>query len=186
MGELYRDWNEKINVISRKDIENIYLHHILHSLSIGLFTRMNPGTRVLDAGTGGGLPGIPLAILFPDVTFTLVDSIGKKIRVVTEIGKELKINNIQPVQSRLESVRGTFHFVTGRAVTDINTFHHLARKKIAMDQINDKKNGILYLSGGDIQDQLNRKIPQATVTSLSDFFSEPYFMSKKLIYIPIG
>lgn len=172
-------------MISRKDIENIYTHHILHSLSIGLAVRMRPTTRVLDAGTGGGLPGIPLAILFPDVAFTLIDSIGKKIRVVTEIGKELKLTNIQPLQIRLESMTGSYHFVTGRAVTDIQSFYQMARKKIAPEHLNDKKNGILYLSGGDIENQLNTIDPEVSVTALSDFFSEPYFTSKKLIYIPV-
>ncbi|MBN1198884.1 MAG: 16S rRNA (guanine(527)-N(7))-methyltransferase RsmG [Bacteroidales bacterium] len=185
LGDLYHFWNEKINVVSRKDIENIYTHHILHSLSIGLALRMKPATRILDAGTGGGLPGIPLAILFPDVSFTLIDSVGKKIRVVTEIGKELNLSNIQPRQIRLESMTGNYHFVTGRAVTDLLRFYQMARKKIAPEHLNDRKNGILYLSGGDIENQLNKINPEASVTPLSDFFTEPYFSSKKLIYIPV-
>jgi len=185
LGDLYRFWNEKINVISRKDIDNLYIHHILHSLAIALAIRFVPTTRVLDAGTGGGLPGIPLAILFPDVTFTLVDSIGKKIRVVSEIGRELKLNNIDPVQNRLESMKGNYDFVTGRAVLDVGEFYQIARKIIAPKQKNNLKNGILYLSGGDIETQVNTIHSGVTVTPISDFFSESYFVSKKLIYIPV-
>ncbi|MBE0648199.1 MAG: 16S rRNA (guanine(527)-N(7))-methyltransferase RsmG [Bacteroidales bacterium] len=184
LDHLYRYWNEKINVISRKDINNLYLHHILHSLAIGLAIRFTSHTHILDAGTGGGLPGIPLAILFPDVRFTLLDSIGKKIHVVAEISRELKLTNIEPVQNRLESMNGMYHFVTGRAVTDIRGFYHVARKIISREQKNKMQNGILYLSGGDIDKQIDTLHPNTKITPLSAFFDEDYFASKKLIYIP--
>lgn len=184
MGDLYRYWNVRINVISRKDIENLYLHHILHSLSIGLAIGFVPTTRVLDAGTGGGLPGIPLAILFPDVKFTLIDSIGKKIRVVSEIGKELKLSNMQPLQNRLELMKDSYDFITGRAVTGLSEFYQMARKKIAPEDKNIIPNGILYLAGGDVESQVGSIHPGVTITPLGKFFSEPYFNSKKLIYIP--
>jgi len=140
---------------------------------------------VLDAGTGGGLPGIPLAILFPDVSFTLIDSIGKKIKVVTEIGKELNLKNIEPMQVRMESVPGYFDFITGRAVTGVDEFYRVAKKKISREHRNILSNGILYLSGGDIESQVYTNYKGATVTSLADFFTEAYFSSKKLIYIPV-
>lgn len=172
-------------MISRKDIDNLYIHHILHSLAIGLAIRFAPSTQVLDAGTGGGLPGIPLAILFPDVTFTLVDSIGKKIRVASEIGRELKLDNIQPVQARMEAVKGSYDFITGRAVVDIQKFYHMAREKISLKMKNQLKNGILYLGGGDIEKQIHAIHKGAIITPISNFFQEPYFVSKKLIYIPV-
>jgi len=172
-------------VISRKDIDNLYLHHILHSLSIGCVITFVPTTRILDAGTGGGFPGIPLAILFPEVSFTLVDSIGKKIRVVSEIGKELKLKNIEPLQNRFESVKGTYDFITGRAVIGVTGFYPIAREKIASEQKNKMRNGIFYLGGGDIETEVHTIHSDATITPLSDFFSEPYFVSKKMIYIPV-
>lgn len=173
-------------MISRKDIDNLRIHHILHSLSIAKAIRFVSGTTVLDAGTGGGLPGIPLAILFPDVSFTLLDSIGKKIKVVTEIGRELKLTNILPVQNRLESFHGKFDFVTGRAVTDIRRFYEDARRRVSDDHRNQWKNGILYLGGGETESQAANLHPRTAITPLSDFFNESYFASKKLIYIPVG
>lgn len=171
-------------MISRKDIDNLYLHHILHSLAIGLAIRFAPGTRILDAGTGGGLPGIPLAILYPEANFTLADSVGKKIRVVSEIGKELKLKNIEPLQIRFESAKGTYDFITGRAVKGITEFYPMARRKIAREHKNKMKNGIFYLGGGDIETEVYSLHSGATITALSDFFSEPFFVSKKMIYIP--
>ncbi|MFH1296668.1 MAG: 16S rRNA (guanine(527)-N(7))-methyltransferase RsmG [Bacteroidota bacterium] len=185
LGDLYRVWNDKINVISRKDIDHLYLHHILHSLAIGCAIRFVPTTRILDAGTGGGFPGIPLAILFPEISFTLVDSIGKKIRVVSEIGQELKLKNIEPLHARVESVTGTYDFITGRAVMELKGFYEMARKKITTIQKNKMKNGIFYLSGGDVETQVKMLHPDATINPLTDYFSEPYFISKKLIYIPV-
>jgi len=172
-------------VISRKDIDNLYLHHILHSLAIGLAIRFVRGTRILDAGTGGGFPGIPLAILFPDTNFTLVDSIGKKIRVVSEIGQTLNLKNIEPLQQRYESVKGTFDFITGRAVKGITEVYKMGARKITSEQKNKMKNGIFYLGGGDVETEAHTLHASAIITPLSDFFSEPYFDSKKMIYIPV-
>jgi len=184
MGTLYQLWNEKINVISRKDIDQLYLHHILHSLSIARVVKFRTGTHILDAGTGGGFPGIPLAVLFPDVNFTLVDSIRKKIRVVDEISSALELKNVTPRCERFETIRETFDFITGRTVTDLPGFYNMVKDKIKKNGRNDIPNGILYLSGGDLESQLKRIPAKATITELSDFFPEPYFSTKKLIHIP--
>ncbi|MFH1160635.1 MAG: 16S rRNA (guanine(527)-N(7))-methyltransferase RsmG [bacterium] len=183
MGELYRSWNEKINVISRKDIDQIYTHHILHSLSIAKFVRFRPNTRILDAGTGGGFPGMPLALFFPDVQFSLVDSIAKKIRVVSEIANSLKLNNVEPICARVESLNRSFDFVTGRAVSDPGKFFALVKNKLRAPGFNEVSNGILYLSGGDLSIPLQKVDTAFSIVELSHFFTQPYFSTKKLIHI---
>ena len=183
MCKLYPFWNEKINVISRKDIDQLYLHHILHSLSIGCVVKFRANTRVLDAGTGGGFPGIPLAVLFPDVNFTLADSIKKKIRVVDEIAQALELKNVTTKCVRVETISETFDFITGRAITDLLVFYNMLKDKIEIKNRNDIPNGMLYLSGGDQKSKLKEIPVKKTITKLSDFFPEPYFSTKNLIHI---
>ncbi len=183
MCRLYPFWNEKINVISRKDIDQLYIHHILHSLAIARAVKFRADTRVLDAGTGGGFPGIPLAVLFPDVNFTLVDSIKKKIRVVDEIAQALELKNVTTRCERFETINETFDFITGRAITDLLVFYNMLKDKIEKKNRNDIPNGILYLSGGDQESKLKEIPVKTTITKLSDFFPEPYFSTKNLIHI---
>lgn len=182
LKEPYHYWNSRINVISRKDIDNLYLHHILHSLGIAKAVKFSPGTEVLDIGTGGGFPGIPLSILFPDVQFTLADSIGKKIRVINEICTILKLTNVEAIQSRAEDINRKFDFVVSRAVTSFPQFVNLAGNKIRNGKINSLPNGILYLKGGELGLELI-SFPEAVIYDLGDFFEEEYFTSKKLIYL---
>ena len=185
MGALYPLWNEKINVISRKDIDQLYLRHILHSLSIAHKVKFRSGTHIMDAGTGGGFPGIPLAVLFPDVKFTLVDSIRKKIRVVDDIASALDLKNVTLKCERFETIRERFDFITGRAITDLPGFYQMVKDKIGKKHRNDIPNGILYLSGGDLESQLKKIPAKVTITELSDFFPEPYFSTKNLIHIQV-
>jgi 16S rRNA (guanine527-N7)-methyltransferase len=183
LKELYSDWNKKINVISRKDIDNIEIHHILHSLSIALIFSFGPGTRIMDAGTGGGFPGIPLAITFPEVQFTLVDSIGKKINVVTAIKNELGLHNVIPIHGRAEEVKGQFDFITGRAVAPLPDLYRLLAKKIKQDRSKATSPGLLYLKGGDIQEELQNIPADSRVFSLGDYFEDSFFETKKLVYL---
>jgi len=183
LKDLYIEWNSKINVISRQDIANLEIHHFLFSLSIAARFPFKPGTRIMDAGTGGGLPGIPLAIFFPEVRFTLVDSIAKKIRVVEEISKALDLKNVTPHWGRCEDVAGQFDFVTGRAVTALPDFLKLIRKKILVRSLNDFPNGVLYLKGGDLEQELETLRAKYTVYELSAIFHESFFESKKLVHI---
>ena len=185
LGALYSYWNEKINVISRKDIEQLYEHHILHSLTIGKFFVFEPGTYILDAGTGGGFPGIPLAILFPHVRFKLVDSIGKKIRVVDQIIKELDLNNAKAEQNRVESLKEEFDFVVSRAVTRIARFYQWVSPLVSKDGINERSNGIIYLKGGEIDDELTELHRYYEVKRIKYYFKETFFETKKIIYIPV-
>ena len=182
---LYRDWNSKINVISRKDIDNLYEHHVLHSLAIAEFIRFRPGTRIMDLGTGGGFPGIPLAILFPEARFHLVDSIGKKIRVCQEVSKALSLENVTTQWCRAEEVREQFHFIVSRAVTDLSQFSQWVRGKVSDIQYHHLRNGILYLKGGDLDAELAPFKKKVRTWDISDFFAEEYFQTKKVVHLPI-
>ena len=183
MEHLYREWNARINVISRKDIDQVAVHHILHSLAIAKIISFKPGTTIMDAGTGGGFPGIPLAVLFPEVKFTLVDSIGKKIRVVEAISGELGLTNVCAVNSRFESVDRKFDFVTGRAVSNLPLFLSMVAPCVKKQGFNKLANGILYLTGGEIGAEIE-KLPGKRVTyNLSDHFTGDYFTTKKLVHL---
>ena len=180
--ELYRDWNEKINVISRKDIDLLYERHVLHSLGIAKVMKFAPGTKILDVGTGGGFPGIPLAIMFPESHFTLVDSIGKKIKVVNGVKDALGLQNVNAFQSRAEEVNEKFHFVVSRAVTEFPEFYRWVQRKFLSDNFNPFPNGILYLKGGDLQEEFGKYYERAKFFDLKDFFEEEFFETKKVVY----
>jgi 16S rRNA (guanine527-N7)-methyltransferase len=182
---LYNEWNEKINVISRKDIDNIMLHHVLHSLAIAKIVDFKPGTEILDVGTGGGFPGIPLAILFPECQFFLVDSIGKKIKVVEEIAKALGLLNVQAKHARAEDIDQDFEFVVSRAVTRITPFYYWIHKKISPNHFHPMRNGILYLKGGDLKEELEEFGKKHKLYDLSTIFEEDFFETKKVLYVPI-
>nr|WP_255723086.1 16S rRNA (guanine(527)-N(7))-methyltransferase RsmG [Butyricimonas sp. DFI.6.44] len=180
---LYREWNEKINVVSRKDIDALEIHHVLHSLAIAKVISFKPGTRVLDVGTGGGFPGIPLAILFPEVHFHLVDSIGKKIKVVNEVAVALGLKNVTAEQVRVESMSEKFDFIVSRAVTAFPAFVALTRKRLLKESFNDLPNGIIYLKGGDFEEEIQDFRERITVYNIPDFFEEEFFETKKVIYM---
>jgi len=182
---LYLEWNAQINVISRKDTEHFYERHVLHSLGIAKVLKFNPGAKVLDVGTGGGFPGIPLAIMFPDTEFRLVDSIGKKIKVVNAIADEFELANVTAVHQRAEKVKDKFDFVVSRAVTRMDAFVPWVRKKILAESKHQLANGILYLKGGDLSEEL-APFPKATLTPLSSFFSEEFFETKQVVHLPVG
>ncbi|MFK7833044.1 MAG: 16S rRNA (guanine(527)-N(7))-methyltransferase RsmG [Winogradskyella sp.] len=181
---LYKDWNGKINVISRKDIDELYLKHVLHSLGIAKVINFTPGTSILDVGTGGGFPGVPLAIMFPECQFHLVDSINKKLKVINAVCEATELNNIKTTHSRVEAINGTFDFIVSRAVTTMPEFTSWVKGKTAKTQKNDLKNGILYLKGGDLTEELK---PYTSVKAflLSDYFEEPFFETKKVIHLPL-
>ncbi len=181
---LYKHWNSLINVISRKDINELYLRHVLHSLGIAKVQHFKPNTHILDVGTGGGFPGIPLAIMFPETKFYLVDSIGKKIKVVQEVVNALGLKNVKAEHTRAEKVKGEFDFIVSRAVTNMDDFVKWTRKKVAKKQYHELKNGILYLKGGDLTEEL-AKFSRATIYNLSDFYTEDFFESKKVVHIPL-
>ena len=184
LQELYKDWNLKINVVSRKDIDELYLRHVLHSLGIAKVVQFKPNTKVLDVGTGGGFPGIPLAILFPEVQFHLVDSIGKKIKVVREVAEGLGLQNIKTTHGRVEEIKGTYDFIVSRAVAQMETFVFWTKGKINKKQQHPIKNGILYLKGGDLSDEL-KKYTSATIYNLPDYFAEDFFETKKVVHLPM-
>ena len=181
---LYHDWNAKINVISRKDIDELYTKHILHSLGIAKITKFEPGTFVLDVGTGGGFPGIPLAILFPETRFYLIDVIAKKIKVVQAVAEALELKNVKAEQIRAELVKGDFDFIVSRAVTNMPDFVSWIKDKIKKKSKHELKNGILYLKGGDLSEEL-KDFPKATEYNLSDFFEDEFFETKKVVHLPL-
>jgi 16S rRNA (guanine527-N7)-methyltransferase len=184
LQELYKDWNLKINVVSRKDIDELYLRHVLHSLGIAKVVQFKPNTKVLDVGTGGGFPGIPLAILFPEIQFHLVDSIGKKIKVVREVAEGLGLQNIKTTHGRVEEIKETYDFIVSRAVAQMETFVFWTKGKINKKQQHPIKNGILYLKGGDLSDEL-KKYTSATIYNLPDYFAEDFFETKKVVHLPM-
>ena len=181
--ELYRAWNVKVNVISRKDIDNLYVNHILHSLSIAKIYEFMDGTDVLDVGTGGGLPGIPLAILFPKVNFTLLDSISKKIKVVEDIRKKLNLSNVITINDRVENHDLKYDFVISRAVSKMDKFYSMVKNNIKSKSINSMHNGIISLKGGDLESEL-KQFNNFKVFEISKFFSDDFFQTKKIVYIP--
>lgn len=182
---LYEEWNAQINVISRKDMENFYEHHVLHSLAIAKAMSFAPMTEVLDVGTGGGFPGVPLAVMFPDARFTLIDSIGKKIKVVNDVVERLGLKNTKAMQIRAEQLEGEYDFVVSRAVTTLGEFVPWVKKKISKTQYNNLHNGILYLKGGDLTNELFAFRHKVKTWDISDFFEEEFFETKKVIYLPL-
>lgn len=176
---IYERWNASINVISRKDIENFNLHHVLHSLAIARVFTFKPGTTVIDVGTGGGFPGIPLAIMFPGVSFTLLDSIEKKIRVVTAVASEMGLKNVTTVRKRVEEENGKYDFVVSRAVTAFDDFVKLTRKNLRPGE----GNGIICLKGGDLSDELKKYSTRVQIWDISEFYEEPFFETKKIVYL---
>jgi 16S rRNA (guanine527-N7)-methyltransferase len=183
MEKLYREWNAMINVISRKDIDQLATHHILHSLAIAKVVTFKPGTCILDAGTGGGFPGIPLAVMFPEVQFTLVDSIGKKVKVIGAIAAELKLHNVTALNARFETAGRGFDFVTGRAVSRLPLFFAMVKNSVRAQEFNSIPNGILYLTGGDVGPEMKQVRAISDIWSLGDFFTEDYFTTKKLVHL---
>ena len=182
---LYDDWNSKINVISRKDMENFYVHHVLHSLAISKFILFSEGTTVLDVGTGGGFPGVPLAILFPEVKFTLVDSIEKKIKVVTAVAEELSLRNVTTLRSRAEEIRQTYDFVISRAVSAFPEFVKLTSARVRQGGFNSVPNGIICLKGGDLNEEIRPFGKSVKVWNIGSCFSEPFFETKQVVYLPV-
>ena len=181
---LYREWNAQINVISRQDIDALYEKHVLHSLGIAKIIQFKPGTEILDVGTGGGFPGIPLAILFPLADFHLVDSIGKKIKVVQGVSDALGLTNVKAEQARVEHLDTTYDFVVSRSVTRLKPFLGWVRYKILKSGNNDKPNGVLYLKGGDLGEELAEVTDRYRIYDLTDYFEEPFFETKKVVYVP--
>jgi 16S rRNA (guanine527-N7)-methyltransferase len=181
---LYEDWNSKINVISRKDIESLYLRHVLHSLSIAKLIQFKEGSKILDIGTGGGFPGIPLAILFPDVEFHLVDSINKKLNVVNGVAGSLGLVNIKTTHSRAESIQGNYDFIVSRAVTTMPDFVSWGINRVAKKSLHNLRNGILYLKGGDLTEEL-KLYKKATLYDLNTYFEEDFFETKKIVHLPL-
>lgn len=182
---LYSEWNQKINVISRKDMEHFYVHHVLHSLSIAKFTSFVPGTEILDLGTGGGFPGIPLAIMFPEVSFHLVDSIGKKITVVTEVANALGLSNVKAEKARVEDLKGRYDFVVSRAVANITELDRWIERKFKQEDRNPQSNGLICLKGGDLEEEFASFKKPYMMVNLDTYFHEPFFkQEKKLVYVP--
>lgn len=185
LGDLYREWNGKINVISRKDIDNLYVHHILHSLAIARIITFTPGSRILDVGTGGGFPGIPLAIMFPECEFLLVDRTGKKIKVATDVAEKTGLENVRLTQCDVSEVKEVFDFAVSRAAMSMSDLVKLCRKNIAKRQQNAIPNGVIALKGGELQHEIAPFKKIAVVYNLSDFFDEEYFKTKKGVFVPV-
>ncbi len=185
LQNLYSDWNSKINVISRKDIDKLYERHVLHSLSIAKIISFKNNTTLLDVGTGGGFPGVPLAIMFPECNFHLIDSIGKKITVVNEVSKALKLKNITTEHTRAEQLTSNYDFIISRAVTSFPEFYKWVKPKINKNSFNEIKNGIIYLKGGDLNEELQDFITKIKIFRIADFFDEEFFETKKIVYLPI-
>ena len=185
LDTLYRDWNAKINVISRKDIDNLYLHHVLHSLAIARLIRFRPGTRILDFGTGGGFPGIPLAILFPDCRFRLIDGTGKKVRVAQEVATAIGLKNVEAIHRRGEEEKDRFDVIVSRAVMPLPDLVKICRKNIAREQLNALPNGLIVLKGGDLTAELRPFQKTVEVTPITTFFPDPWFEEKNVIYLPL-
>lgn len=182
LDELYHDWNSKINVISRKDIDNLYEHHVLHSLGIAEVINFKPGTKIMDLGTGGGFPGIPLAIMFPECHFHLVDSIGKKVKVCTEVAQTLNLKNVTTEWTRAENIRDKYHFVVSRAVMPLADLVKIVRKNIATEQINSMPNGLICLKGGELANETLPMRSHTLITPLSDYFEEEFYSTKSVVY----
>jgi 16S rRNA (guanine527-N7)-methyltransferase len=182
---LYAEWNEKINVVSRKDIDNLMLHHVLHSLAIAKFIGFKDGTEILDVGTGGGFPGIPLAILFPNSQFTLIDSIGKKIKVVNGVAESLGLSNVVAIHGRAEDLDQDFEFIVSRAVTRLTPFYYWVHKKVSPNHFHTMRNGLICLKGGDLEEELAEFGKKHKLHELYEVFDEEFFETKKLIYVPM-
>ena len=185
LGVLYPDWNSKINVISRKDIDNLYVNHILHSLAIAKFIDFKAGSSVIDMGTGGGFPGVPLAVMFPEVKFHLVDRIGKKLKVVDDIASKIGLKNVTTQHGDIKEVKGSFDFVVSRAVMDINELIPLVRRLVKRQCINAMPNGLICLKGGNLEGELHTVKSQALVEELSSYFNDEFLATKKVIYLPL-
>lgn len=185
LGELYPEWNEKINVISRKDIDNLYVNHILHSLGIAKFTDFKDGSKVLDMGTGGGFPGIPLAIMFPNVKFHLVDRIGKKIKVAQDIADRIGLKNVTTQHGDVKEVKGTFDFVVSRAVMELDDLVSVVRRSVSRTCINALPNGLICLKGGDLQSEVKKYKKMAMIADLKDYFKEEFYDTKKVVYVQL-
>ena len=184
--DLYKDWNEKINVISRKDIDNLYLHHVLHSLAIAKAVSFRPGTRILDFGTGGGFPGIPLAILFPETQFKMIDGTGKKIRVVNEVATAIGLENVEAVHLRGEEEKGKYAFVVSRAVMPLPDLMKIVKKNVGKEQRNSLPNGVICLKGGNVEGEMRPFKKIAEATEITNWFDEGWFKEKFVIYVPVG
>ncbi|MBQ9356461.1 MAG: 16S rRNA (guanine(527)-N(7))-methyltransferase RsmG [Prevotella sp.] len=185
LSELYHSWNDKINVISRRDIDNLYLHHVLHSMAIAKVLNFRPGTRILDLGTGGGFPGVPLAIMFPECEFTLIDGTGKKILVASEVAKAIGLGNCTAIQRRGEEEQGKYHFVVSRAVMPLPELARLVKKNIAREQINALPNGLICLKGGDLQEETRSVKKIVSVQPISQWFDDDWFKGKYVLYLPM-
>lgn len=184
--DLYKNWNEKINVISRKDIDNLYLHHVLHSLAIAKAVSFRPGTRILDFGTGGGFPGIPLAILFPETQFKMIDGTGKKIRVVNEVATAIGLENVEAVHLRGEEEKGKYDFVVSRAVMPLPDLMKIVKKNVGKEQRNSLPNGVICLKGGNVEGEMRPFKKIAEATEITNWFDEDWFKEKFVIYVPVG